>query len=170
MTSRMTLIGIQLCRAGFCEAPDPSITICAVKGKVSRHPVEKTKLLIIYQCYQNFFWRQSKRFSWITYCFLLTQTSTTCLSPCQLPYVAPNCCVIWTAFAYLCQFNVDHKCQTDFFQTEPILLQAIYRYICVNICTKFTERLQFFNWIITSWKESYCEFLFFVRLFSAGCF
>ena len=30
------------------------------------------------------------------------------------------------------------------FQTEPILLQAVYRYICVNICTKFTERLRFF--------------------------
>lgn len=30
------------------------------------------------------------------------------------------------------------------FQTEPVLLQAVYRYISVNICTKFTERLQFF--------------------------
>lgn len=30
------------------------------------------------------------------------------------------------------------------FQTERILLQAVYRCICVNTCTKITERLQFF--------------------------
>lgn len=30
------------------------------------------------------------------------------------------------------------------FQTEPVLLQAVYRCICINMCTKITKRLQFF--------------------------
>lgn len=30
------------------------------------------------------------------------------------------------------------------FQTEPVLLPAVYRCLRVNTCTKMTERLQFF--------------------------
>ena len=116
------------------------------------------------------FFEDNQDFSWMTYCFYLTQTSTTCLSPCQLPYVAPNCCVIWTAFAYCVSLMLTTSARL-IFQTEPVLLQAVYRCICINMCTKITKRLQFFsNWIIMSWEESYCEFLFLVRLFYAECF
>ena len=116
MTSRMTLIGIQLCRACFSRhQTDPSVTFLCSEGKGLRVSSWENKVSNHFtNVIEIFFEDNQKDFSWITYCFYLTQTSTTCLSPCQLPYVAPNCCVIWTAFAYLCQFDVDHKCQTDF--------------------------------------------------------
>jgi hypothetical protein len=99
MTSRMTLIGIQLCRACFCKAADPNITFLCSEGKGLRESSWENKVANHFTNVTKIsFEDNQKNFSWITYCFYLTQTSTTCLSPCQLPYVAPNSCVIWTAF------------------------------------------------------------------------
>lgn len=77
----------------------PASPFCAVKGKVLRESSWENKVANHFtNVIKISFEDNQKDFSWITYCFYLTQTSTTCLSPCQLPYVAPNCCVIWTAF------------------------------------------------------------------------
>lgn len=85
------------------------------------------------------------------------------------PSVAPNCCDL-DSFLHICVSLMLTTSARLIFQTEPILLRAVYRYICVNMCTNIAERLQgFSNWIIVSWKEL-LSFLFLVRPFSAGGF
>lgn len=80
--------------------------------------------------------------SWVTYCFYLTQARThVCLPP--VPSVAPNCCDL-DSFLHICVSLMLTTSARLIFQTEPILLQAVYRYICVNTCTNITERLQGF--------------------------
>lgn len=67
-----------------------------------------------------------------------------------VPFVASDCCDL-DSFLHICVSLMLTTSARLIFQTEPILLRAVYRYICVNMCTNITERLQVFsNWIIVS--------------------